>query len=862
MQRQGAGAVYLNVFHSDIEDFLSTKKENADEKIRVKMLSLGVVIPDKYYELLANDEYMHLFSPYDVEREYGTPFSFVDITEEYDNMVANPNIRKRSIKASKLEESIQKLSQESGYPYRLNVDNANRQNVIDGKIIMSNLCVTGDTELLTSNGYVKAKDLYETQEELNVIIDNRTKGMYSFGVDEVSAIPMQLTAKKAEIFELKTKEGFSIKSTEWHKYYVERDGKVEKLQMNQLQLGDKILIQSGEGAYGKNEDTDLAYIMGVIAGDGVMTYNASGTPLAKIYLYESKKTYEEDLTDKVSTIIEKYVGDRTYKHNAQFNPQFSYSQEKDRLSLASAILGDILESKFGFNKSNKLQVPSYVKNGTKEVQAAYLSGLYKMDACVNSNVKYKAMSIELVTISEELAKDIQKMLINMNVFSRIYTREPRKAMLPDGHGSTKEYDCKKTYKVCIQDRHSRDLFMEIVELKDKDVKKAEVFNSALKSTSRNPKHHYLAEVSSIDYFGVEDVYDTTQEDYHSLIFNGIVTGNCSEILQVQKPSKINEDMSYDELGTDISCNLGSINIPNLMDGKDFGKSIDTMVKSLTYVTESTDIKQVPTVQNGNELFHTIGLGAMGLHTYLATKQMHYGEKESVEFVDLFFKTVNYYTLVSSNNIAKQKGSFFEFEKSGYADGSYFEKYLVEDEPLSELMTTLFENIHIPTKSDWEQLKENVQKYGLYHQYRMAVAPNGSISYVNETSASLHPITQLIEKRNEGKTGSTYYPAPKLSNETLPYYKSAYDISMLKLIDIYAAAQKHIDQGMSLTLFMNSEIPAGLYPWKMEGGKMTTKDLTLINYYAWKKGIKTIYYTRTFTEDADEIGVNQCESCAI
>src|SRR5690625_6024918 len=83
-QRNGAGAVYLNVFHPDIYEFLSTKKENADEKIRVKTLSLGLIVPDKYYELLKTNAPMYLFSPYDVERIYGQPFGYVDITENYD----------------------------------------------------------------------------------------------------------------------------------------------------------------------------------------------------------------------------------------------------------------------------------------------------------------------------------------------------------------------------------------------------------------------------------------------------------------------------------------------------------------------------------------------------------------------------------------------------------------------------------------------------------------------------------------------------------------------------------------------------------------------------------------------------------
>ena len=125
-QRQGAGAVYLNVFHPDIIAFLSTKKENADEKIRVKTLSLGLTVPDKFYELARNDEDMYLFSPFDVERVYGVPFGYIDITKEYDNLINNDSIKKYKIKARDLEMEISKLQQESGYPYVVNIDTANR----------------------------------------------------------------------------------------------------------------------------------------------------------------------------------------------------------------------------------------------------------------------------------------------------------------------------------------------------------------------------------------------------------------------------------------------------------------------------------------------------------------------------------------------------------------------------------------------------------------------------------------------------------------------------------------------------------------------------------------------------------------
>lgn len=479
-QRQGAGAVYLNIFHMDVIQFLATRKENADEKVRIKTLSLGLTVPDKFYELIRKDEYMYLFSPYDAERVYGKPFSFIDITAEYDNMVNNKEIRKSKVRARDLETEISKLQQESGYPYILNIDTVNKANPVHGKVVMSNL--------------------------------------------------------------------------------------------------------------------------------------------------------------------------------------------------------------------------------------------------------------------------------------------------------------------------------------------------------------------------------------------------CTEIMQVHSPSEINKDQTYKTVGLDVSCNLGSINIPNMMKTEDFGKSIDTMIKALTAVTDKSSIDEVPTVKRANSEYHSVGLGAMGLATYFAMNKIDYGTPESIEFTDIFFRMVNYYSLVSSNNIAKKrKQTFYEFEKSKYYTGEYFDRYIEEGdvEIKNPKIEKMFKDFHIPTADDWKRLARKVKAHGLYHSYRLAVAPNGSISYVNETSASLHPIINLIEERQEKKIGKVYYPVPHLNNTTIKYYKSAYDIDMRKVIDVYAAAQKHIDQGMSLTLFMRSDIPEGIYEWK-EGRttKMTTRDLNILRNYAWKKGIKSLYYVRTFTEDADEIGIAQCESCSI
>jgi ribonucleoside-diphosphate reductase alpha chain len=343
----------------------------------------------------------------------------------------------------------------------------------------------------------------------------------------------------------------------------------------------------------------------------------------------------------------------------------------------------------------------------------------------------------------------------------------------------------------------------------------------------------------------------------------IMSNLCSEILQVQTPSVLNDSQEYLTMGTDVSCNLGSTNIVNLMKSPDFGRSVRTMTRALTYVTDHSHISAVPSIEAGNSQAHSIGLGAMGLHSYLAQNLIDYGSKTAVEFTNIYFMLLNYWTLVESNNIARErKETFHNFEKSKYADGTYFDKYVTGDyQPQSARVKELFEGIFIPSGQDWAELRDNVKADGLYHQNRLAVAPNGSISYINDVSASIHPITQRIEERQEKKIGKIYYPAAGLSTETIPFYKSAYDMDMRKVIDVYAAATEHVDQGLSLTLFLRSELPKTLYEWKKEN-KQTTRDLSILRNYAFNKGIKSIYYIRTFTDDGEEVGANQCESCVI
>jgi len=464
--RQGAGAVYLNVHHPDILKFLDTKRENADEKVRIKSLSLGVVIPDITLELARNNEDMYLFSPYDVERVYGVPMSDISITEKYQEMVADTRINKTTINARQLFQTIAELQFESGYPYIVYEDTVNRANPIDGRINMSNL--------------------------------------------------------------------------------------------------------------------------------------------------------------------------------------------------------------------------------------------------------------------------------------------------------------------------------------------------------------------------------------------------CSEILQVNTPTTYNADLSYKNVGKDISCNLGSLNIAKTMDSPDFALTVEASIRALTAVSDISNIESVTSIKEGNEKSHAIGLGQMNLHGYFGREKIHYGSEEGIDFTNIYFYTILFHALKASNTISIERGkTFVGFEKSKYASGEFFNKYTDQAwAPKTDRVAQIFAkaNIAIPTQADWQSLKASVMKDGIYNQNLQAVPPTGSISYINNSTSSIHPVASKIEIRKEGKLGRVYYPAPYLTNENVEYYEDAYEVGPEKIIATYAAATQHVDQGLSLTLFFKDTA--------------TTRDINKAQISAWKAGIKTIYYIRIRQMALEGTEVSDCVSCML
>ncbi len=405
------------------------------------------------------------------------------------------------------------------------------------------------------------------------------------------------------------------------------------------------------------------------------------------------------------------------------------------------------------------------------------------------------------------------------------------------------YDVERVYGKPFADIDVTEKYYEMVD------------NASIRKTKISAREFFqtLAEIqfeSGYPYIMFEDTVNRANP------IEGKVTHSnlCSEILQVSTPSTFNEDLSYDHVGRDISCNLGSMNIALSMDSPDLGKTVETAIRALTAVSDQTDIESVPSVKRANRGGHAIGLGQMNLHGYLARERIFYGSDEGLDFTNIYFYTVAYHAIRASNLLAQERGSsFYGFEKSKYATGEYFTKYIEKEwaPPRTQRVAQLFADAACtsPTQDDWRELAALVQEHGLYNQNLQAVPPTGSISYINHSTSSIHPIASKIEIRKEGKIGRVYYPAPFMTNDNLEYYQDAYEIGYEKIIDTYAEATQHVDQGLSLTLFFKDTA--------------TTRDLNKAQIYAWRKGIKTIYYIR-LRQLALEGGteVEGCVSCML
>ena len=400
------------------------------------------------------------------------------------------------------------------------------------------------------------------------------------------------------------------------------------------------------------------------------------------------------------------------------------------------------------------------------------------------------------------------------------------------------YDVEREYGVAMSDLSVTEHYNEFVE--NSRITKSKVNARKLLQT--------IAEVqfeSGYPYIMFEDTVNAQHLNAGRVNMSNL----CSEILQGNEPSTFDEANEYNHVGTDISCNLGSLNIANVMsDVENLGFYVSWATQALTVVAEETNLEIVPSIRKGNDVHRSIGLGQMNLAGFLAENHIYYGSEEALDFVNVYFALVKYFALNRSHTNAFKHGSYKGFENSKFATGEALQEY-IDNPPLpqTDKVKELFKDFDF-AKVNWKGLSDGIQRTGLYNKYLTAVPPTGNISYINHATASIHPVTSAVEIRKEGKMGRVYYPQPGLTEDNLKYYQDAYEVGYEKIIDTYAVATKHTDQGLSLTLFFPDTA--------------TTRDINKAQIYAWRKGIKTLYYARIRQDALSGTETAECVSCVL
>jgi len=898
--RKGAIAVYIEPWHIDIREFLDLKKNSGEERRRAHDLFPALWLNDLFMKRVQEDSTWTLFDPYEASELaelYGEEFE-----KRYIEMENDDSYTKEVVSAKGLWKEVLRSYFETGNPFLCFKDSANRANPNKhaGIIRSSNLCVSGDTRLATQFGLLRADDLEKMHTKIQASYDKRVDGdRDAYGVDTAECIEMYKTKENADIYEIKTKDGYSIKATRWHEFYVIRDDRVKKLKLEEINLNDKLLIQSAKGQFGKEGYYELGFIAGLVAGDGTFAKNRDNSSKIIIDLYNEDISLKDKVLDSLNTILDRdleFIQDKYMDKKTLIPKEFNHTSNSRKIRFTSDRVGRIYQKLYGFDKSSKLRVPEFVFRGSQECVQGYLKGLFTADATVNiiKNDSIETFAIQLASINEEFLKEIQILLSNFGIRSKISKSEHRDSFsYTDKNGNHKEYKSKTLYRLNLNGHNAINFVKEIGFEGVKNSKAESILQKRVEAgypEYGRKSEKYEVEIESICYIGKEDVYDTTQLLNHSLIFNGLVTGNCTEIFQNTEPNHYRVKVTYDDMsveyfeeedevrvdngmvkpakkitaldslkgkrvwivekegedGDTAVCNLASVNLSKIHTKEDIERVVPVAIRMLDNVID-LNFYPLAKVKKTNSKTRAIGLGVMGEAQMLAEAGIKWGSSEHFRKIDEVMESISYYAIRSSSDLAIEKGKYPLFEGSDWSKG-----ILPIDKANPEACKLVDRGGLFGYTHDWDKLREKVKQDGMRNGYLMAIAPTSSISILTGTTQAIEPVYKR-KWFEENLSGMIPVVVPNLSPDTWEYYTPSYELDQRILIRAGAVRQKWIDQGQSLNIFIRLDKASGRY-------------LNEIYSEAWKFGLKSTYYLRSQSPEAvqAEVGVEdrsmECHGC--
>ncbi|TDX99663.1 LAGLIDADG family homing endonuclease [Thiohalophilus thiocyanatoxydans] len=826
--RRGAQMATFEVGHPDVMDFIRAKRENA----RLRQFNLSLLITDEFMQAVESDGWWQLAFPLTEKEIDEDGLDLKDseqiiwrdwpVKDKYftnkEGLVACKVYK--TIKAKHLWNMIMNSTYDFAEPGFILIDRVNEQNNnwYCENIRATNPCVTADTRLHTQYGMVEIGELYKSGAELQTTVDTRALGQDGRGTEARSAVPAFMTAGEADVYRVTTKEGYEIKATEWHDFYTGRG----KIPLSELQQGDSLLVQSGKGQFGDEGSKELGMLLGLIAGDGHFTNRGGGKEAAIVNFWGEDRVLAPAIVNYVNSLIgDVAMTPRAYHVSPVAVP------DRNHVFVRSVILARVLEH-YGFTKQTKLQVPEVVWRGSEECVRGYLRALFQADGTVNISGKSQSCSIRLASSHRKLLQEVQMLLSNFGVFCRIHKRrDAGKRSLPDGHGGSKEYNCQADHELII-DGESREQFMDeigfLLDYKNDRYREWAAERPLYKSQK------FTSTVESIDYVGREAVFDTTQQDHNTVIFNGLVTGQCGE--QPLPPYG--------------SCLLGSINLTKFVrnpftpeasfDWEEYQKVVSIFTRMLDNVVE---INGLPLEGQRKEILskRRHGMGFLGLGSTLTMLRMKYGSGESVEFTEKVSRELALEGWRTGLALAEEKGPapIMEQEFKVTADMLRWRPEMKKDgikvgqKLKGKVLQAKYSRYMQKVAEVDPELVEQIAEKGVRFTHHSSIAPTGtiSLSLANNASNGIEPSFAHHYARNvirEGRkskekvdvfsfellayrelVNQKAMPYSEEEEAKLPdYFITAEDISPKEHVDIQAASQKWVDSSISKTANVPTE----------------------------------------------------------